>query len=262
MNKEKTQVITDEFVEKRKIDEQSVLLSPEEVNKELIKKLKKSKIKIVEIIAKSSNNYILKKSDNADTYEKIKKVAKQIKWNGFKLGIHMLVGMPESTKIDDYNSAKDFAKLKPKIVRIYPYQIEENKKKIEYDSVILMQIVERCKECVYVFNEKGIDEIAIGMQNVGVNNNLHIGFNDFKFAELVEDSIWYDSIVNKIKKVNAKVKEVRVTVNPKNKRNVLGNQKSNIKKLKDTYEVDVLVQEDEEIKEGKSQIEILSIYED
>ena len=100
------------------------------------------------------------------------------------------------------------------------------------------------------------------MQNVGVNNNLHIGFNDFKFAELVEDSIWYDSIVNKIKKVNAKVKEVRVTVNPKNKRNVLGNQKSNIKKLKDTYEVDVLVQEDEEIKEGKSQIEILSIYED
>ena len=69
----------------------------------------------------------------------------------------MLVGMPESTKIDDYNSAKDFAKLKPKIVRIYPYQIEENKKKIEYDSVILMQIVERCKECVYVFNEKGID---------------------------------------------------------------------------------------------------------
>ena len=33
------------------------------------------------------------------------------------------------------------------------------------------------------------------------------------FGQLVEDSVWYDSIVDKIKKINDKVKEVKVKVN-------------------------------------------------
>lgn len=32
----------------------------------------------------------------------------------------MMVGLPESTKLDEINTAKALIKLKPKIVRIYP----------------------------------------------------------------------------------------------------------------------------------------------
>ena len=32
----------------------------------------------------------------------------------------MMVGLPESTKQDEINTAKELIKLKPKIVRIYP----------------------------------------------------------------------------------------------------------------------------------------------
>ena len=32
----------------------------------------------------------------------------------------MMVGLPESTKLDEINTTKSLIKLKPKIVRIYP----------------------------------------------------------------------------------------------------------------------------------------------
>ena len=82
------------------------------------------------------------------------------------------------------------------------------------------------------------------------------------FRQLVESSLWYDAIVGKIKKLNVKVKEVEVTVNPIDANNVIGHKKENVLKLKDTYDVDLILKQDENIKQGKSKIEITKTYND
>ena len=74
--------------------------------------------------------------------------------------------------------------------------------------------------------------------------------------------MWYDSILEKIKKLNVRVKEVEVTVNPIDINNVIGHKKENVIKLKDIYEVDLIVKKDEKIKQGKSKIEITKKYND
>ena len=74
--------------------------------------------------------------------------------------------------------------------------------------------------------------------------------------------MWYDAIVEKIKKLNVKVKEVEVTVNPIDANNVIGHKRENIKKLQELYEVDLKVKQDENIKQGKSKIEITKKYND
>lgn len=74
--------------------------------------------------------------------------------------------------------------------------------------------------------------------------------------------MWYDVIVEKIKKLNTKVKEVVVTVNPIDLNNVIGQKRENINKLRDTYDVDLVVKSDEKMKQGKSKIEITKVYED
>ncbi len=38
----------------------------------------------------------------------------------------MMVGLPESTTIDEINTAKELIKLKPKMVRIYPVLVIKN----------------------------------------------------------------------------------------------------------------------------------------
>ena len=82
------------------------------------------------------------------------------------------------------------------------------------------------------------------------------------FGQLVEDSIWYDAILEKIKKFNVKVKEIEILVNPENINNVVGHKKENIKKLKNLYDLDAKLKQDKEIKPGKFEIKILKTYTD
>ena len=74
--------------------------------------------------------------------------------------------------------------------------------------------------------------------------------------------MWYDAIVYKIKKFNTKVKEVEIRANPEDINNIIGHKKENIEKLKEIYEVDVIVKPDETIKNGKFEIAIEKTYED
>ena len=74
--------------------------------------------------------------------------------------------------------------------------------------------------------------------------------------------MWYDAIVEKIKKLNVKVKEVEVTVNPIDANNVVGHKKENIKKLKEVYETDLIIKQDANVEQGKSKIRITKKYND
>ena len=141
----------------------------------------------------------------------------------------MMVGLPESTKLDELNTAKDLAKLKPKIMRIYPVlvikntELEKEYNEKTYEPLTVEQAVERCKELCYFFGKKKINVIRIGLQNTDVisdpnsdKSEVVAGPYHETFRQLVEASMWYDIIVEKIKKINVKVKEVEIRVNPQN----------------------------------------------
>ena len=69
-------------------------------------------------------------------------------------------------------------------------------------------------------------------------------------------------ILEKIKKLNIKVKQVEVTVNPADVNTVVGHKRENAIKLKDTYDVILKVKQDKNIKQGKSEIKITEVYTD
>ena len=64
----------------------------------------------------------------------------------------MMVGLPESSRIDEINTAKALIKLKPKMVRIYPVlvikgtELEKEYKEGKYEPLTVVQAVETCKE--------------------------------------------------------------------------------------------------------------------
>ena len=59
-----------------------------------------------------------------------------------------------------------------------------------------------------------------------------------------------------------KVKEVKVKLNPIDANNVIGHKKENVKKLKEFYDVDLVLKQDESIKQGKSKIEVTKTFKD
>ena len=264
-----------EYIKNKKIDSIRISTRPDYINKDILKLLKKYKVKTIELGVQSTNDYILNRAERGHTFEDVKKASKLIRWYGFELGHQMMVGLPDSTKQDELNTAKDLIKLKPKIVRIYPVLVVKNTKlekeytNGDYEPLSVVQAVERCKEIVYLFNQKKIKVIRIGLQNTTEisspdeeNSEVIAGPFHPAFRQLVESSIWYDSIVDKIKSYNVKVKEVEVIVNPEDVNNVIGHKKENLNKLLDTYDVVLKVTGNEKIKQGKSEMKILKTYTD
>ena len=264
-----------EYIKNGQVESIRISTRPDSIDKETLKRLKKHKVKTIELGVQSANNYILKRSNRGHTFEDVKKASKLIRRYRFDLGHQMMVGLPESTKIDEINTAKALIKLKPKMVRIYPVlvikntKLEQEYKEGKYQPLPLVQAVETCKELVEMFVKKKIDVIRVGLQNTDEITNPEQNTSEVvagpyhpAFRQLVESSLWYDAIVAKIKKLNVKVKEVEVTVNPADSNNVIGHKKENVIKLKDTYDVDLILKQDENIKQGKSKIEITKTYHD
>ena len=264
-----------QYIKNGKIDSIRISTRPDYINKDILKRLKKYKVKTIELGVQSANDYILKRAGRGHTYEDVKKASKLIRWYRFNLGHQMMVGLPESTRLDEINTAKALIKLKPKMVRIYPVLVIKNTKlekeyeQGEYEPVTVNQAVETCKELVYLFNKKKINIIRIGLQNTDMitdpnskQSEVVAGPFHAAFGQLVEDSIWYDNVVDKIKKFNVKVKEVEIRVNPQDVNSVIGHKRENAIKLKELYEVDIKVKPDENIKIGRSEIKILKTFTD
>ena len=264
-----------EYIKQKKVDSIRISTRPDYIDKKILKRLKKYKVKTIELGVQSANDYILKKAGRGHTFEDVVKASKLIRWYGFELGHQMMVGLPESTTVDEINTAKQLIKLKPKMVRIYPVLVIKNTKlekdynEGKYKPLTVTQAVEVCKELVKLFVKKHIEVIRIGLQPTDTitnpdNDKSEVVAGPFHpaFRQLVESGMWYDVIVEKIKQLNTKVKQVVVTVNPADVNNVIGQRKDNINNLRDVYDVNLIVKADEKIKQGKSKIEITKIYED
>ncbi len=272
---EKLLSVAYEYVKDKKIDGIRVSTRPDYIDRKVLKRLKKYKVKTIELGVQSTNNYILQKCKRGHTFEDVKKASKLIRWKGFTLGHQMMVGLPESTKLDELNTARDLAKLKPKIVRIYPVlvirgtELEKEYKEGKYEPLTVEQAVERCKELCYFFGKKKINVIRVGLQNTDTicnpNNKgseVVAGPYHETFRQLVESAMYYDMVVEKIKKFNTKVKEVEIRVNPQTVNNVVGYKRQNIEKLKEFYDVDVIVKQDIKYPVEKIDVVVTKEYKD
>ncbi len=267
--------LANQYIQNGKVHSIRISTRPDYINKEILKRLKKYNVKTIELGVQSANDYILGRANRGHTFEDVKKASKLIRWYRFNLGHQMMIGLPESIRNDEINTAKELIKLKPKVVRIYPVlvikgtKLEKEYNDGNYEPLSLVQAVETSKQLIKMFKDKNIDVIRVGLQNTeeisdpeSKQSEVVAGPFHPAFRQLVESSLWYDAIVEKIKKLNVKVKEVEVTVNPIDVNNVIGHKKENILKLRDTYEVDLIVKQDETIKQGKSKIEITKKYND
>ena len=265
--------VAHKYIENKKVNSIRISTRPDCIDKDILKRLKKYGVKTIELGVQSANDYILKQCKRGHTFEDVKKASKLIRWHRFVLGHQMMVGLPESTKLDEINTAKALIKLKPKIVRIYPVLVikdtplEEEYKNNEYSPLTVEQAVETCKDIVDLFNKANIEVIRIGLQNTEEitdpqekSSQVVAGPYHPAFRQLVEANLWYDDILRRIKEMNTKVKRVKIIINPKDVNNVVGHKRENIQKLKDVYELDLIVEQDMKMKEGKFKLEILEKY--
>lgn len=258
------------YIKEKKVNSIRISTRPDCISKDILKRLKKFKVKTIELGVQSADNYILSRCKRGHTFEDVVYASKLIRRNRFVLGHQMMVGLPESSVLDEVNTCTALIKLKPKIVRIYPVlvikgtELEEEYKKGEYLPLTVEQAVERCKELVRLFNKKRIKVIRLGLQNTNTidepgheESEVVAGPYHPAFRQLVESSIWCDSIMSKIKKLSTDVRCIRITANNTDINNIVGHKRINIEKIKELYDIDVKVCGSNSIRRGKYNIEII-----
>lgn len=191
-----------EYIKAKKIDSIRISTRPDYIDKEILKRLKKYKVKTIELGVQSSNDFILERAKRGHTFEDVKKASKLIRRRGFILGHQMMIGLPESGLPDDMKTAEDLAKLKPKIMRIYPVlvikgtELEKEYNEGKYRPLNVPQTVEMCKDVYYYLNKKKIKVIRIGLQTTELicdpkteGSTVVAGPYHEAFRQLVEDRI-------------------------------------------------------------------------
>ena len=152
-----------EFIKQGRVNSIRLSTRPDYIDKSILKRLKKYNVKTIELGVQSANDYILAKCQRGHTFEDVKKASKLIRLYGFTLGHQMMIGLPESTKLDEINTAKALIKLKPKIVRIYPVLVIKNTplakeyEQGEYIPLTVEQAVDRAKDIMQLFNNAKIE---------------------------------------------------------------------------------------------------------
>lgn len=250
-----------EFIKKEKVDSIRISTRPDYINQDILNLLKKYNVKTIELGVQSANDFVLQKARRGHTFEDVKKASKLIRKNGFILGHQMMVGLPESSQKDEIETAKKLIKLKPKIVRIYPVLVIKGTKLADdylegtYKPNTLEQAVETSAILLKMFSKKKIDVIRIGLQSTdeicnpeNENSQVVAGPYHPAFRQLVESRICYDEFSKKIRDLNNRVKVVKVNVNGNMINNFVGHKKENIKRIKEIYNVDVVVERDDKVK--------------
>lgn len=250
-----------DYIKQGKVQSIRISTRPDYINQEILDRLKRFNVQTIELGVQSANDFILNKCKRGHSFLDVKNASKLIRKNKFKLGHQMMVGLPESTQKDEIETAKKLIKLHPKMIRIYPVLVIKDTKLAEdylngeYKPNTLEQAVETSAILLKMFNKKKIDVIRVGLQSTdeictpeNENSQVVAGPYHPAFRQLVESRICYDDFSKKIHKLNNRVKVVKVRVNSSLINNFVGHKRENIRRIKELYDVDVVVEKDDSVK--------------
>lgn len=220
---------------------QAIRLStrPDCINNEILDILKKYSVDTIELGVQSLNEEVLIKSNRGHDTTCVYKSAELIKNHGFNLGLQMMIGLPGDSIEKDLYTAKEFIKLNPDCVRIYPTLVIKDTA-LEYcynnnlyDSLSIDEAVYITKEVLKLYLKNYINVIRVGLQptdEIQYDASVVSGPFHPAFRQLVESEILYDVIVEyfKDKKIFT---DLKIFANGKNISNIAGQKSFNKGKI-------------------------------
>lgn len=224
---------------------------PDCIDDEILTLLKSYKVTSIELGAQSMCDDVLCSNDRGHTAEDVRIASKLIKEYGFSLGLQMMTGLYMSNDDKDIYTADEFIALSPDTVRIYPTITMKNTRlaQLYYDGEYVPQTldnaVDLCAKLLYKFTKNNINVIRLGLHySDSLEKDMVAGPYHPAFRELCESKILLNKFLSLAK--NFDKNEITVKINPKCVSKFVGNEKGNIKKIKEIG-YDLIIIQDENV---------------
>ena len=230
---------------------------PDAISHEILRNLKKYKVDTIELGVQSLNQKVLLKSNRGHTIDSVYNSSKMIKSYGIKLGLQMMVGLPEDDLEKDIKTALEFVDLKPDSIRIYPTLVIKNTylEKMylsgEYKPLSMSTAVNTCSILLMLFYINNLNVIRVGLQateNIQIGKDVVAGPFHPAFRQLVEDEIFKNIIDDFLVNIDEKYlvdKIMNIYCQEKIISNISGQAASNKRYLIEKYKLkDIKIRSD------------------
>ncbi|MGM0471662.1 MAG: elongator complex protein 3 [Bacillota bacterium] len=247
-----------EYIQEGRVDSLRLSTRPDYIDQEILTNLARYKVEIIELGVQSLFKQVLQASCRGHSVSDVKQAAKLIKAAGFKLGIQLMPGLPESTKESMIQSAARSVELAPDLVRIYPTLVIANTQLAklyqqgQFEPLSLQKAVEICTEELRIFRRHQIPVIRIGLQpSEGVNQQAVVaGPFHPAFRQLVESNLILEKLKAKLGNEVVR-KQLTLITNPKFSSVLRGQKNSNLEELRANYGIEMEIELDESLARGE-----------
>ncbi len=219
---------------------------PDAIDENILINLKDYLVDTIELGVQSLEQDVLNESGRGHTIEDVYIAADLIKRYGINLGLQMMVGLPSDNKNKDIFTCKEFIKLSPYCVRIYPTLVikdtylEKMFLNGSYRSLCLEEAIDICSILLMLFEINNINVIRVGLQpteNIQLGKDVISGPFHAAFRQMVESHIFKILLSHyfKSKNLNTINNELIIECNSKNTSAIAGQKSSNIKYFTEKY---------------------------
>lgn len=237
-----------QFKKEGRVDEIRLSTRPDAIDDLVLSTLKEYGVNTIELGVQSLDDEVLRLSDRGHGSSHVYQAVNLIKSYGFKLGLQMMLGLPGDTRKKSIETAREFIRLKPDCVRIYPSLVIKNTNlerdylNGEYKPLSLDGAIDLTTILLVMFNLSGINVIRVGLQpteNIQMGKDVVAGPFHAAFRQLVEANIMKYILDNKLQSLDFSIagKDIVLESNGKIISNLAGQKSSNIKYLKEKYGV-------------------------
>lgn len=142
---------------------------PDAVDGPTLERLRRFGVRTVELGVQSMSEDVLRSSERGHSAEDARRAANLVKDAGFELILQMMTGLPGDTPEKSISTAREFVKLRPDGVRIYPTVIIRDTTLYDmwraglYREHTVSEAVELCAKLADIFDESGIPVIRLGL---------------------------------------------------------------------------------------------------
>lgn len=222
---------------------------PDYIDRDILDLLKEYKVDTIELGVQSLDEEVLRQSYRGHNTSQVYEASELIKGYGFNLGLQMMVGLVGDTREKAIYTAKEFVKLDPYCVRIYPTLIikdtylEKVYRKKDYMPLSIDRAVDIVTDILMLFYYNDVNVIRVGLQpteNIQLGKDVVAGPFHPSFRQLVESNIYKTLLENHIRnwdKNLIKDKILIIEANEKNVSNISGQKSSNINYLMQKFKL-------------------------
>lgn len=234
------------YINEEKIQGIRFSTRPDTITPQRLEVLAQFPISTVELGVQSMNNSVLRASNRGHSVQDIHDAVGLLKTCSYRLGLQMMVGLPEDTTETAMATGKQIADLEPNFVRIYPALVLAGSRLASwyqqgrYNPMDLEDAVTLTKRLYVLFVYQRIKVIRMGLQATeGLDAGADLVAGPFHpaFGELVHSELWLDVMRVAIKRLDLMHQALTVEVHPRWISRVKGQKNKNTALLSKEFDL-------------------------